>query len=132
MSIVMSVSPHLYRASGVTVAGDRSGLGSGGGVYGDEDLNFLFLGSGGGSGGNAKDLTINPVGTVLRDGRVCAHRIVFVRLSYNLNVVQTLNGTWLLLIYSRAVDVKIMVQQLHVAVGRRHGVGDDVLCRFVT
>ncbi|XP_060598946.1 uncharacterized protein LOC132752620 [Ruditapes philippinarum] len=48
--------------NGIKVVGDRIGLGSGGRVYGDADLNTLYMGSGGGSGGNAKDLTTNPIG----------------------------------------------------------------------
>jgi hypothetical protein len=51
-----------YRLNGIKVVGDRIGLGSGGRVYGDADLNTLYMGSGGGSGGNAKDLTTNPIG----------------------------------------------------------------------
>ena len=38
------------------------GVGADGRPYGDADLNTLYLGSGGGSGGNAKDLTTNPKG----------------------------------------------------------------------
>ncbi|KAL4228624.1 Multiple epidermal growth factor-like domains protein 10 [Mactra antiquata] len=48
--------------SGIKVVGDRTGLGSGGQVYGDDDINTLYMGSGGGSGGNAVDLTTNPKG----------------------------------------------------------------------
>lgn len=51
-----------FRSNGVKVVGDRTGLGSGGRVYGDSDLSTMYLGSGGGSGGNAKDLTTNPPG----------------------------------------------------------------------
>ncbi|KAL3836098.1 hypothetical protein ACJMK2_021551, partial [Sinanodonta woodiana] len=47
---------------GVATFGDRSGLGSGGRVYGDQTLSVLYMGSGGGSGGNAKDLSSNPKG----------------------------------------------------------------------
>ncbi|WAR04480.1 MEG11-like protein [Mya arenaria] len=47
-------------AGGVKTVGDRTGLGAGGRMYGDPELNHLYMGSGGGSGGNAKDLTTNP------------------------------------------------------------------------
>jgi len=43
----------------------EDGDGVGGNQYGDTDLNFLYLGSGGGSGGNARDLTSNPIGTYI-------------------------------------------------------------------
>ncbi|XP_052803725.1 uncharacterized protein LOC128233895 isoform X2 [Mya arenaria] len=49
-------------AGGVKTVGDRTGLGAGGRMYGDPELNHLYMGSGGGSGGNAKDLTTNPNG----------------------------------------------------------------------
>ncbi|KAK3105850.1 hypothetical protein FSP39_007118 [Pinctada imbricata] len=42
--------------------GDHSGLGTYGKMYGDETLQKLYIGSGGGSGGNAKDLSVNPPG----------------------------------------------------------------------
>lgn len=41
---------------------DVSHCGQGGGVYGDEKLSTLHLGSGGGSGGNDNKLTDNPKG----------------------------------------------------------------------
>ena len=34
-------------------------------MYGDDDLTTLYLGSGGGSGGNALDLKTNPKGTTV-------------------------------------------------------------------
>ena len=40
-------------------------MGLGGLVYGDDDLSTLYLGSGGGSGGNALDLTASPKGKIL-------------------------------------------------------------------
>ena len=39
-------------------------MGLGGLVYGDDDLSTLYLGSGGGSGGNALDLTTSPKGNI--------------------------------------------------------------------
>jgi len=53
------------RLGGVKPTGDQTGLGSGGRAYGDRELNHWYLGSGGGSGGNAKDMTTNPKGEIL-------------------------------------------------------------------
>ncbi|XP_060070005.1 uncharacterized protein LOC132550023 [Ylistrum balloti] len=44
------------------IGNQANGYGSSGQVYGDETLSDLYLGSGGGSGGSATNLTINPPG----------------------------------------------------------------------
>ena len=51
-----------FRSPGYIENKDKSGLGSGGMAYGDTELSTMYLGSGGGSGGNAKDLKTNPTG----------------------------------------------------------------------
>lgn len=40
----------------------KQGTGAGGAVYGTRDMHYMYLGSGGGSGGNAIDLTQTPLG----------------------------------------------------------------------
>ncbi|XP_062611743.1 uncharacterized protein LOC134273566, partial [Saccostrea cucullata] len=50
------------------LGGDVSGLGEGGQVYGDGTMTKLYMGSGGGSGGCAKDVTVNPPGGHGGDG----------------------------------------------------------------
>ncbi|XP_061182724.1 uncharacterized protein LOC133191060 isoform X3 [Saccostrea echinata] len=50
------------------LGGDMSGLGEGGKVYGDGTMTKLYMGSGGGAGGCAKDVTINPPGGHGGDG----------------------------------------------------------------
>lgn len=46
--------------------GYMSGTGQGGLMYGSQNLEHLYMGSGGGSGGNAADLSTNPWGNILR------------------------------------------------------------------
>ncbi|KAH3704407.1 hypothetical protein DPMN_079463, partial [Dreissena polymorpha] len=69
-------------ANGVKAAGDRTGLGAGGVMYGDPDVSRWYMGSGGGSGGNAKDLSVNPVGGRGGNGggmvRIYAERSIIV------------------------------------------------------
>ena len=40
----------------------KTGGGEGGAAYGTPEMHYMYLGSGGGSGGNAIDLTQTPLG----------------------------------------------------------------------
>ena len=56
-------------------------------MYGDDDLSTLYLGSGGGSGGNAVDLSTNPKGNCVPKIDVLRSTILSQTYSKTVSVV---------------------------------------------